>query len=146
MSKAADIASALADRLAGISIENGYLTDMGLRVYRGKQRLDESNIPCSVLVEGDDETQEQDDADVRLYQGYLIEGHAECDPDNPNDTAHLIISDLKRAIFSGDLRIGGLVSGIRYKGRVIDPREDGLKLVSAAIEIDVNYSEDLANP
>ncbi len=146
MTHARDIALALDTRLRGIAPAAGYRTPMGERVYRGRRRLNEEHIPCIVLIESDDEPQDHRPGRVKLAQRYLIEGHTPCDPDNPNDAAHDILSDLKRAIFAGDDTLGGLVRTLKYLGRSIEPREDGLSLVSASIEIEVDYIEDLSNP
>jgi len=151
MSKASDIAAELAARLATITKANGYNTDIGLHVFRGKRRLDEEHhLPCVVLVEGNDTPADDSGTNASLNQRYLFEAHDACDPDHPNDKAHLIIADLKRAIFSGEpkhgLRLNGKAKQVAYKGRTIGAREDGAAIVFAGIHIDVLYTEDLANP
>lgn len=147
MSKAADIASALSNRIALISGVNGYATDIGQRVFRGRMVIDQSEVPCTVLVEGEDRKEDDSGKNlVKLAQRYIIEGHAVCDPDQPNDAAHNVLSDIKRAIFGGDRRLGNMVSEIRYIGRNIGPRPDGTALVAASIEIEVVFVEDLTNP
>lgn len=147
MSAAAEIALALANRVAAISVEDGYATDIGTRVYRGRRRLDKEHIPCIVILEGDDAVRSQSGTDVKLTQRYGLEGHAPCDPDQPNDMAHLIIADLKRAVFADDRTLGSRrVKELAYVGRSIAPREDGLALVAAAIEIEITFVENLASP
>ncbi len=149
MSKASDIAAALTERLEAIREEANCLTDIGRKVFRGKRKLDEGCIPCAVIVEGDDKVEGAQPGEVKLSQNYILEGHAKCDPDHPNDTAHKIIADLKKAIFSverGEQKLGGICIRVAYKGRIISPREDGLDLVSAAIEIEVVFVEKLAEP
>lgn len=150
MSHAKEIGIALAAKLAQISIANGFATDIGLRTFRGKLKLDESAIPCVILVEGDDTRKDEISgrrtAQVLVEQRYDAEGHVECDPDNPNDAAHDVLADLKRAIFRDDLHLGGKIRAINYEGRVISPRLDGTKLVSASITIKVTYAENLAEP
>lgn len=146
MSKASTIAAAISARLATITVANGYSTDIGLTVFRGRRKLDESHIPCAVLVEGDDRIDAAKRDEVKTVQQYFIEGHAECDPDNPNDTAHLILADIKRAVFGGDTTFGNTVRNLNYAGRSIQPREDGLAIVSASIEIGAEFVEQLSNP
>ena len=147
MSKAANIALALTSRLASIAISGNYQTDIGARVYRGRRRLDENSLPCTVLIESDDTPQVEKLSVVKLEQRYIIEGHAACDPDNPNDTALAMIADIKRSIWSvDDDTLGGLVMNMNYVGRIITPREDGLAIVAAAVELVVVYVEQLANP
>ena len=51
-----DVANELATRLSQISITNGYETDIGLRVQRGRRKLPADDEPPLVqLVEGSDD-------------------------------------------------------------------------------------------
>ncbi|WP_316150055.1 hypothetical protein [Cupriavidus sp. BIC8F] len=151
MTKASDIALELYNRLTQITVANGFHTDIGAKVYRGKRALDaETDVPCVVLVEGNDTPQDDALTAVSISQRYMMEAHTACDPNNPNDAAHLLIADMKRAIFTGEpkhgMRLNGKAKGMTYKGRVIGPREDGAETVFAGIHIDVLYVEDLTNP
>lgn len=148
--KARDIAVAISSAVGEISIANGYNTDIGLSVFRGKMTFSPDEMPCSVVVEGEDVVLEQRFRDVRLKQRYLLESHRrllEAEIGNPNDIAHLMIVDLKRSIFK-DPTLGGIIdkNKIEYAGRNIGVREDGQPFISASIEIDVEFSEDLSNP
>lgn len=156
MSKASDIASALDEIIKKITIANGYQTDIGTTSFRGKIKIAEDDVPCIVLDEGGDKL--KGDASsanmpgqvklkpVQLLQRYHVSGHMHCDPDHPNDTAHLMLADIKKAIFSGDRTLGGAVRNIFYVGRDIGRREDGLNLVAAVIAFDIDFTEDLTNP
>lgn len=151
MSIANDIALAVSARLETITIANGFSTDIGLKVMRGRKRLDPSNLPCAVLIERDDKPEKQTgqrDPSVKVAQVYILEGHAACDPENPNDMGHLIIADIKKAIFSSKLTYGNgqQIYEVIYAGRTIAPREDGMAVVAAAVEISVDFVERLANP
>lgn len=153
ISLAHDFSLALARRVENISIANGSATDIGLKVLRGRRRLDPSQIPCAVIIERDDDPQAQSSGKVKISQKYIIEGHATCDPDNPNDTGHQIIADIKKAVFTGDLTIDGRLTAnnqkafaIKYLGRSIAPREDGLSVVAASVEISIEYVEELHKP
>lgn len=146
MSKASEIALEINSRLQQITVANGYATDIGLRVYRGRRKLDPAQLPCAVLVNDEDACVSGQDKRCVTKATYQLEGHSPCDAENPGDVGHQIVADLKKAIFSGDLSFGKTVLSIDYKGRTIEPREDGLSLVSAAIEIDLHFTEDLAAP
>lgn len=146
MSLASDIASIITDRLAGITKAGGYLTDIGAKVYRGRRALAKDAPPCVVLIEGDDLVREGSGPHVKLDQVYILEGFVACDPDNPNDAAHEVLADLKRAIFAGDRTFGRLVRALHYRGRTIGVRSDGQAIVSANIEIAVEFAENLAEP
>lgn len=151
MSIANDVALAVFARVQNITIANGYATDVGLKVMRGRKRLDESHLPCIVLIERPDAPEKQNmqrDPLVKVNQKYVIEGHAACDPDNPNDVGHQIITDIKKAIWKEKLTFGTdqKVYTVMYEGKTISPREDGIAVVSAAVEISVDFVECLSNP
>jgi hypothetical protein len=147
-SKASDIAATVASRLATIKVVNGYNTDIGLRVFRGRMSLNVKDLPCIVLAEDADTVQEIRGTKVRLTQRYTIEGHDNCDPLQPNDKAHEILQDIKRAIFGGDLSFGGALrpNDLAYSGRSIAAREDGTAICAASVDIDISYVEDLSDP
>lgn len=142
------LAATLTARFATITVANGYLTDIGLRGFRGKLLLDETQVPCFVIREGDDAVQEQTRTKARILQRYAVEGHDVCDPDNPNDKAHDILRDIKACMFSpsADRTFGGVVRNVFYRGRVIGPRDDGIAFVSASVEFDLEFAEELTDP
>ncbi len=151
MSTANDIALAVSARLATISVANGYNTDIGLKSYRGRKRLDKTHMPCTVLIERDDQPTGQSLQklpQVKVKQKYVLEGHAFCNADNPNDMGHKIIADLKKAIWSNPFTYGADQRAITlmYEGKSIAPREDGIDVVAAAVEISVEFVEYLSNP
>lgn len=148
MSDANDIALAISARVQQISIASGYQSDIGLKTLRGRRRLDPSQIPCAVIIERDDQVEQQSLGKAKITTRFIIEGHAKCDPDNPNDTGHTLIADIKRAVFTNPRLIYGSNKAIAlsYKGRSIAPREDGIDVVSAAVEVAVSFVEDISNP
>lgn len=146
MSIAKDILASVATRLLNVTVANGYATDCGSRVFKGRRRLDETHIPCIVLAEVDTKVVEGTRTNVRVTSRYVIEGHSVCDSDNPSDVGHDVISDIKKCIFSGDLRFGGSVRSVDFISQNIGLREDGLNIVSASIEIDLVFAEDLTSP
>lgn len=149
LNTAAGVSALIEARIAGISIANGYETDVGLRKFLGKRAVDDSEAPCSVLIEGADDPTDSPGRKptVLMSQRYVLGGYDLCDPDNPNTKAHAMIRDFKRAIFKPeDATFGGKVKHVYYRGRDIGPRLDGKAIVFALIEIDVEYVEDLSNP
>lgn len=139
-----DIAAEITARIAQISIANGYQTDIGLRLFQGRRRIDESHIPCAVIVEGEDSPSGQQNNKVKIEARYAVEGIAPCDPDNPNIIGRAIVADLKQAIWGSDPTFGRRVQQLQYLGRTIAPREDGISNVAAAVEFAVIYPETLA--
>lgn len=150
--KAADIAGHLSGLLAEIQVANGYNTDIGLAVYRGRRKIDDEMVPCSVLIEGDDKPGDNvGREEVKITQSYVLGGYVTCDPDQPNDAAHLVLKDIKKALFrkrtlpNGSLNFDGRVRKVEYKGRDIGPRADGKPIVFAVVFIDVEFAETLAD-
>jgi hypothetical protein len=151
LQRASDIAAAIETRLAAVLVANGAETDLGRLVLRGRRIPEEDMIPCTVVIEGDDNPDQSTMlTKINNDQRYLLFAFIPCDPDHPNDAANAAIRDLKRAIFrtagKPDIRWGNTVRRVRYAGRDIGPRADGAKFVCASIEFVVEYVEDLANP
>lgn len=146
MSKAQEVAAEITSRLAAITVANGYDTDIGARAMRGRIAMDVDMLPCVVLYEEPDTAEDSRPNEIKISAAYTIEGHAACDPDNPNDTAHMIVSDIKRAIFGGQRMLGGKVRDLRYVSRSIAPRQDGMSIVSAAVQITASFYESLIAP
>lgn len=153
LTQASAIAQYITTLVEDISVVNGYNTDIGLHVYRGRRKIDDEMIPCAVILEGNDSPGDNTSRQsIKITQSYVLGGYVACDPDQPNDAAHLVIKDLKRAIFKLDpslpnasVNFGGRVRSVAYQGRDIGPRADGKAIVFAVIFIDVVYAETLAD-
>jgi hypothetical protein len=148
LTKASDIAEYLTGLLAQIKVADGYHTDIGLNVYRGRRKIDDDLVPCAVIIEGDDRPGDNTGREeIRIDQSYVFAGYVTCDADNPNDEAHLVIKDLKRVIFGNGNKtnLGGRVRSVSYEGRDIGPRSDGKAIVMAVIYVDVTFAETLAD-
>lgn len=149
LKRAADVAGELNTRMLTITKTQGAETDVGQTVLRGRRKIDEDQVPCVVIVEGLDSAvmgPSKRSPGVKLRQGYVLVGYDKCDPNHPNDKAHAMIRDLKRAVFADGSTLGEQVIGVEYVGRDIGPRGDGISIVSATIEIVVEYEESLQNP
>lgn len=147
---ASKVAAEVQRRIEHIAIANGYKTDVGMRVLRGRRRINVEDLPCLVIIEPDDEVVKGTRTQCEVTLPLIVEGHMQGDPDNPNDAAHCMIGDIKRAVFTGGLFAygidGRLKAEIQYDGRVISPRDDGTDVVSAAVRVRVRIAEDLTNP
>lgn len=146
---AAAVSAEITRRLSGILLANGCETDIGRDIMLGRRKIPgDDRPPCIVLMEGGDDPLDQPGRlpTVLISQSYVIDGFDVCDPDNPNTKAHAIVRDLKRAIFAGGTTLSGAVKTVKYLGRDIGPRPDGVALVQARILISVEYVEDLSNP
>jgi hypothetical protein len=146
---AGEISAEIDRRVKGILLTNGCETNIGRDVSRGKRKMPgEDVVPCAVIIEGDDSVSDRPGRmpSALIQQAYIIDGFDKCDPDHPNDKAHMMIRDIKRAIFAGDATLGGKVQMVKYMGRDIGPRPDGAALVQARVLLVVTFAEDLTNP
>lgn len=157
MSVASQLAAALKARIQTVTKANGYLTDIGAGVFMGRTEINVSELPCTVIVEGDDRVMSEGPSSptigvkqVKMGQRFIIEGHTHCDPLNPNDACHDIVEDLQRACFAGDRSFGmrGVVKGdeMAYIGKNFGERPDGSNIIAASIEIEIAYIFDLTKP
>lgn len=156
--KAGDVAADLYVRMSGILLANGCETDIGRDVRRGRRKMPGDDAPpCLVMFEGDDDPKDHPGRIpmVLVQQAYVFDAFDKCDPENPNDKAHAMIRDIKRAIFgkadpakntTGDATLGGKVRQVLYIGRDIGPRADGAAFVQARVMVVVEFVEDLTNP
>lgn len=136
----------ISNLLAQITVANGYNTDIGAKVLRGRRKIDDTQVPCAVMIEGEDHPGDNIGRDtLKITQDYVLGGYVRCDPDHPNDAAHLVLKDIKKALFpdSRDLNFGGRALKVRYVGRDIGPRADGVPIVYAVVHIEVDYAEAL---
>lgn len=145
--KSSDIAAYLTTQLAQIRKSNGFHTDIGANVMRGRKKIDDSRVPCCVIIEADDEPGDADlRMEVRITQRYVIGGYDHCDPDNPNDTAHLIVKDIKKVLWARDTHgpnLGKRVKSMKYEGRDFGPRIDGEPIVFAVVHATATFAETL---
>ncbi|WP_454752158.1 hypothetical protein [Cupriavidus necator] len=145
MSQALDILQAIKGRLATIRVADGYETDIGARVYLGREfgNDEQDPVPLVSLHDGGGEIK----SDMRPHAGtnscaraFVIEAFDTCDTNNPLIKAHALIADIKRAVFK-DGGLGGLVMNLRIVGDRALPRGAGAKTVCAQVLGAVEYLE-----
>jgi hypothetical protein len=149
ITRAEDVSNEIKRRVALIRIQNDAETDIGRDIMMGRRKLPgDDRAPCAVIFEGGDDVKDQPGRlpIVKIQQTYVIDGFDRCDPDNPDVKGHAMIRDMKRVIFSDGGNFNGLVPAVRYVGRDIGPRADGVAIVQARVVIEVEFSEDLRNP
>lgn len=148
LNKGSEIAEYLTEVLSQITRANGYHTDIGQRVLRGRRKIDDSYLPCVVIIEGEDKTTGEADSrmEIAVDQDYVFGGYAHCDPDNPNDVGHLIVKDIKKALWNRAVHSGNLgrrVRTFKYMGKDIGPRADGEPMVFAVVHAQARFAEAL---
>lgn len=146
--KFSEISAELTTRLQAITVANGCETDIGLRVYRGRRNVDESSVPCAVVIVAGDSVKDRPGRlpAIAVQQRFVLAAYVPCDADNPNDAADAAVRDMKRALFKDGGSWSGKVQQVNYAGRDIGPRADGRPIVFVTMDIDVLYVEDLTNP
>ena len=149
LTRAEDVAAEVKRRVETITVAQGSETNIGAAVYLGRrgEQIDSEMVPCTTVIEGNDNpATDMVRTQVRNAQKYMLFGFLPCDPLHPNVSAHAARRDLKRAMFKDGITWGGRVRRVSYLGREIAPRSDGAAVVLAAIEIEVEFVEDLAAP
>jgi hypothetical protein len=146
--RAEDVGQEIARRMALIRLVNGYETEIGVKVWRGRRKIPaDEDIPVTLITEGDDNPGSKPNRTVQqVVANFVIDGFDACDPNNPNDKAHAMLRDMKKAIFHDGGQFNGKVREINYLGRDIGPRPDGAGFVQARIVIEVEFVESLADP
>ena len=90
ISTANTIAETIAGRLQAIHKTNGYHTDIGRAVYRGKGQRTAAN--CCTLHEREEDaghpTGRAEPYTTTAVQHFVVEAVVDCDPDNPDEAGH----------------------------------------------------------
>lgn len=137
-------------RIERCTIANGYETDLGVAVFRGRRVISDDMIPASVILEGPDRVVGTQGLQCELDQQYLIYAYVPCSPADPNVAAHAALRDIKKAMFTTngkpDWNWGRTVKAVRYQGKDIGPRSDGSAFVLVVVDIGVEYVELMAQP
>lgn len=146
-----EMADIVAARLAQISRVNGYETDAGLRLYRGRRSVSNEQLPCVTLIEDSNEPKDRPGRSLQyeVMQRYTLLIYLPLtrpeDQDNPNAVLHKGLRDLKRCIFKPgdreDINLEGACRDVEYLGHDMAPREDGSISCVAGLEIGVTYVE-----
>ncbi len=141
-----NLSIALSTLLSTIRVANGYRTDIGLKVMRGRGQIDENSTTPFILIKEDTETEDARVGQISLFKETAqlrLEGFAACDLENPNDIAHDIVADFKKCLFSKKDALPEAFK-VQYVSRSIGSRESGLKINGGAITIALEYSEDVS--
>ena len=137
--------------LKNIDGNGTYYCDIGERVYKGRFSFDDDDTYPLLTVQEVSESNDNPDSPilqkVKINKRISVHGLADIsDMNNPNDTAHGLISDIKKAIFSGDPRLNGDCISVKYIGSSISAKEDSVTKVSCTVDLAVVYAENLLNP
>jgi hypothetical protein len=76
---AEEVSQEIRTRIATISVENGFETDIGVSVFDGRIAVNDSDVPCASVVEGTDDRARATPGRSALWkmeQGYTLVGYS----------------------------------------------------------------------
>ncbi len=148
-SKREDVIRALRDRLAAISVTNGYNTNAGQKIFLGEAPTLGPNDPAAALalVVGTDESTYQGE-NVVSELPVEVQAIVKADVTDPLLTVEAVIADIKRAVELPDRTFGGLLVNRGLERRSVRPfeRESGSEFVGAAVEYIATLAEGWGAP
>jgi hypothetical protein len=149
------IVDAIALRLAAITQDNGYATNAGARVHKGREHIGDDEFSAAapdaltVLWDSEQKTSELVGCPtVNLAGDFAVVAWL-----MPTDTSasaaaiDAIVRDIKRALFRADAdpTLKNITSGFEYVGAYMVPRLDGLRSARVALELHVTWRDALDN-
>lgn len=149
---------ALRTRLEAIDGTGAYNTSAGGQIYIARGKVDQSVLPCLILVPGD-ETAAPTTGDgapsgqsqaMRMSFEVNVEGHVTAEQSNTGEQLEYIKADIKRAVLlfdsptlaDGNFKIGP----VGYLGSTPSPRDDGSQTESVQCRFRVTYTEKFGDP
>jgi len=142
------VVQALETLLGTITKANGYLTNVGSKIYRGTDRpLEENELPGAVMVEG----QESSDPEVSVgknhqYLNISVEARTiYTDKQNHQQEAGKMLADIIKAVGT-DPTLGGLAIDISNQGNIVDRPEAEAQIAAVDISLLVHYRTNHLDP
>ncbi|WP_022949519.1 hypothetical protein [Methylohalobius crimeensis] len=142
---ATQIADTIKTRLEAIRTANGYRTEAGQDVAPGWRYLNRDDpTPHLTFSETGHEvlSSAKRGGNARVQLEWTIEGSAEMGA-SALKTLYAIEDDIKRAIFTPNPDLTGLVRAVTYAGRTVAGPEDGSRLVSVQVRVLTEHAEQL---
>lgn len=144
MTKATQISQAIQQRLQQITVANGYLTDLGQRVFRGRAALyqDQAARPYACLISSSDEPDPESRRRAKLNREYqlVITLDAAADYDEHQDA---LLFDVRRALSytsQADV-LDGLALRLDLGTATLDDPALGSEIAQVSLPITVQYGE-----
>lgn len=143
-------------RLADITVDGGYNTDIGARVYRVRKMVDTNELPASV-VWPQPEVGQSSYGQLKCTMQMRVEGIAEFGTENASVVAERILGDLKKCLLAGLdetvspttgwSRSPDYIDSIIYTGGGTDEYpEEGALSVGAYATFEIGYYTKLDDP
>lgn len=150
--------------LQGITIANGYATDIGTDVYRGRIVYgDEAPVPMlSILEVPIPLDQDQPAAPTGLSKGpweLMVQGWVKDDRENPTDPAHFLMADVKKCLAlerkrghdwnapeDGIFGLGRIITDMYIGAGVVRPPEEISAKAYFWLTVTLDLAENLEDP
>lgn len=130
--------------------DDGFNTDAGVNVYRGKKSFNWVNQDLFPAISVFDPVEEVEAGHEERNDNMLtvfIEGHVWADPDDPADGAHDLLADIKKAVLLyDDQTLGHLAAGMEYGGREIEFPDDAGSTITVRVTLKIAYPELYGDP
>jgi hypothetical protein len=157
------VQKALTAALGEITVLNGYVNDLEGKIFRGRQYFGEdTEVPfISILEEPiapeNDFEGTDGEAGTSTY-ALMVQGFAEDDKQNPTDTAHVLLADVKKRLAGikiasrdtdrvlGFPDIAPTVTTINFGGGVVRPADDISAVAYFWLRVSMELVEDHDDP
>lgn len=153
------ILKALTAALQEITIANGYASDLGAHVYRGREYFgDDQPLPMVAILESPDEDFQEpaprfSGANAGTWR-IFIQGWVEDEMENPTDPAHILMADVKKRLaIEGKLALkhnafgmGGAVDSLAFTPGVVRPPDAISGRAYFWVVLHLRVVEDMTNP
>jgi hypothetical protein len=135
------------DKLAEITVANGYNLGMGANVLRVRRKVDPDILPAVIIWPGREKA-EHKYGELACTMTMRIEGIADFGTNNPSAISEQILGDLKKCILdTGWFRSPDYIDGIIYtEGGTDECPDEGQQTVGAAAVFDVKYTTKINDP
>lgn len=146
------ILMAISTRLADVRMANGYYTDAGQQVVRGRYSLDHTVLPgMAVWMESNDPSQSLQQR-ARADGVLVVEATAAYNNEEPEDMACYLAADINKALETDDRTLGGLLisdkdgQGVTWQGDEIIYPENENNLVGVRVSYAVPHIRRAGDP
>ena len=145
--KALQVIKTLQAGLEQIQTANGFATDAGLRISRGRKKFaSNETFPLLFIHEGEESVSKRMGITNHLEMPVSIEGFIEADINNPLDDGHKLLADIKKSLSPALSQNRRLIFNWEYQGRVINPPDDGSRYTNVTVQVVLHWAEELTNP
>jgi len=157
------VQKALTEAFQQITVANGFRTDLGGSVYRGRTLFgDDDPLPMVSMLEEPiaPEANLSPDVGTSASGDYvlMVQGFVVDDKDNPTDPAHVLLADVKKRLveLKLDERLGdrvfrfgpkaNTVVSVSWDGGVVRPADEVSAVAYFWLRVTLDLAEDQLNP